>query len=59
MLKKNQNISDMSGASASTCDSVNVYNKYAQYPEELDWEIEYLTPAHVKEVEKCNGFAPG
>ena len=35
------------------------FDKYAVPAEVLDFNIDYLTAAHIKEVEKCNGYAKG
>ena len=57
-MKKDVHLSNLTDASAETAVSVG-FNKYGDYPAELDWNIDYLTSAHVKEVEKCNGYDVG
>ena len=54
-LKKSAHPSNLTDASAETAVSVG-YNKYHDYPGELDWNVPVLTHEHIKEVEKCNGF---
>lgn len=37
-------------------ESTMSFDKYAVEPQLLDFDVKYLGPEHIKEIEKCNGF---